>query len=123
MFLVKRCASILYLVIGILLFSSCNTKNENKTTDGIIPESKMITIITDLHIIDATINIKHINKRNNNKKITKYYNYVLKKYGYNRIQFNKSIEYYSGEPEKLDKIYDKVLEELSKKQVMGKKEK
>ena len=112
-----------YLIIVIILFSSCNSNNENKIPDGIIPESKMITIITDLHLTDATLNIKHISKRSNNKEIAKYYKSVLKKYGYSRLQFNKSIEYYSDEPEKLDEIYDKVLEELSKKQEMVKKEK
>ena len=112
-----------YLIIVIILFSSCNSNNENKIPDGIIPESKMITIITDLHLTDATLNIKHISKRSNNKEIAKYYKSVLKKYGYSRLQFNKSIEYHSDEPEKLDEIYDKVLEELSKKQEMVKKEK
>ena len=48
---------------------------------------------------------------------------LAQKYGYTRMQFDKSIKYYSIEPERLNKIYDRVIQELSKKQELIKNEK
>lgn len=106
----------LSLIFIIVLFSACESKDSSKVPDGIIPESKMIPIIVELHIVDATISIKQFNIRTNNKRIEKYYNYVLGKYGYDRVQFNKSVKFYSENPERFDKMYDKVIEKLTKKQ-------
>ena len=106
----------LSLILIIVLFSACESRDSGKVPDGIIPESNMISIMVDLHIVDATISTKHFNLRGNNKKIAKYYNYVLKKHGYDRVEFNKSVRFYSKNPERFDKMYDKVIEKLSKKQ-------
>lgn len=123
MFVKKQKKFKIYLISFFLLFVSCNNKTENQTKEGIIPKDEMVEIIVDLHLADATINIKHFNKRSNSKKIVKYYASVLKKYGYTRLNFDESIKYYSIEPEKLDKIYDRVIQELSKKQELIKNEK
>ena len=104
------------LILIIVIFSACESKDSSKVPNGIIPENNMIQIIAKLHIVDATISVKHFNLRKNNKRIAKYYNYVLKKYGYDRAQFNKSVRFYSDNPERFDKMYDKVIEILTKKQ-------
>lgn len=123
MLILKKNIFKFYLVSLVLLLIACENKTENQIKEGIIPEAKMAEIIVDLHLTDATINIKHINKRKNNEKIIKYYSSVLQKHGYSRLQFNESIDFYSIDPEKLDDIYDKVIHELSKKQELIKKEK
>ncbi|RLD54005.1 MAG: hypothetical protein DRJ01_18620, partial [Bacteroidetes bacterium] len=112
-----------YLLSVVLLFTACENKTEKPVEEGIIPEAKMVEIIYDLHLTDATIGIKHINKRTKTKKIVKYYSSVLKKHGYTRSQFDESIKYYSINPDKLNNIYDKVIQELSKKQELIKQEK
>jgi len=38
---------------------------------------------------------------------------ILESYGYSLKQLNNTIEYYSSDPETLDKIYEKVITQLA----------
>ena len=53
-------------------------------------------------------------KRKDDKKIKAYYSSVLTKHGFTREQFEETILFYSESPKRYEKIYDKVLVELSK---------
>ena len=122
MLILKKNIFKFYLLSVVLLFTACENKTEKPVKEGIIPETKMVEIIVDLHLIDASINLKHFNKRKNSKKIISYYASVLKKHACTRLEFDESMNYYSQEPERLDKIYDRVIQELSKKQELIKQE-
>ena len=97
-----------------LLILGCNYSEKEKPPVNIIPEKQFIPILVDIHFADATLSVLHFDKKNDRYKPENYYNIVLKKHGVDRKKFDKSIEYYSKNPEELDIIYDKVLNEFSK---------
>lgn len=98
----------LFFILG------CNYSEKKKPPENIIPEKQLIPILVDIHFADATLSVLHFDKKNARYKPENYYNIVLKKHGIDRKKFDESIEYYSKNPEELDIIYDKVLNEFSK---------
>lgn len=102
-----------YPIIFLLLLG-CNYSEKKKLPENIIPEKQLIPILVDIHFADATLSVLHFDKKNARYKPENYYNIVLKKHGIDRKKFDESIEYYSKNPEELDIIYDKVLNEFSK---------
>jgi len=47
-------------------------------------------------------------------KDTNYYNQVIKKYGYNRVQFDSTLRYYTRAPKKFDALCDEIITDMQK---------
>jgi hypothetical protein len=94
----------------ILISSSCS----NSSKSGRIPESTIIKILADIHIADAiSFSTKYRNMYRNNDSVT-YYDHLFAKYNVTRVQFDSTISWYSGNPDKYDQLYDKVLDRLNR---------
>lgn len=99
------------LNIGLaLLFFSCNQK-VIEPPKNLIPEGKMVEMLTEL----ATINAAKIN----NVSVLQNHNiepmpYILRKFGYDSIQFVESDRYYASIPVKYEAIYLIVQSKLEK---------
>lgn len=82
----------------------------------VIPQDSMIVLLTDLQLVDATINLKAKEGRPISEYAGEYSRQVLDKHGVTREEFNESIRYYSFYVEKMDEIYEQVIINLSKKE-------
>ncbi len=100
---------LIWLFLGIILFSCSNAKKKY-----LIPEKKLVPIIVDMHIADgiAFQYLPGIKKLKLDS--TAVYGWVLDKHGVTKIQFDSTIAYYARHPERLERIYDKVIVNLSK---------
>jgi hypothetical protein len=94
-----------------LMITACSSHKENK----IIPQKDLVPLMVDMHIADAMALNYTINEQFGGLDSALLYNTVLNKYGYTKEQFLNTLEYYSGKPEKLTKIYDEVFSILSKR--------
>lgn len=96
-----------YVIIVVAIFSSCNAST-------IIPSKDMVSILVKIQLIDAAV--ININNRQAylNKDTIDYYGKTIESFGYTKAQFDSSLKYYSADTKELDKIYDKVIIELSK---------
>jgi hypothetical protein len=100
----------LFLIIFFSI-SSCSEKTARKEPAHLIPPDSLVVILADLHLADAFLNFNINTKTPYDPK--NFYDKVLEKHKTDRIQFSETITYYSAEPEKLDSLYDLVLNNLS----------
>jgi hypothetical protein len=105
----------LTLVIILVLAISCG-KQKTAVPTSIIPEERMITILTDYHLAQSlNTNYRVRNEMLKNKPI-RLSDSVLKANGVTKAQLDSSLTYYATDLERFEKIYDEVLNRLSKMQ-------
>ena len=103
-----------YLFILICLLFACATPEE-KITENILSETKFKLLLKEIHLVEATFELhktKGMGKAKN--ELANSYQNIYSEYAISEEEFKLTLEYYSNHPEKLEKIYDKVLEELIK---------
>jgi len=103
------------LFLIVILFS-CKPENQQLKPDKLIPHEKMIPLLVDIHIADAVLTKGHYKVKADTSRKLSLYNSIFLKYKITRKQFDESIAYYTGNPLEMEDIYDKVLEEFSKKE-------
>jgi hypothetical protein len=104
------------LIVLFSLFSIFGCSNsENEKNDTQISKEKFIEILVDVNIGDAIINQLHGNSTTPQNKFEAYYEYIYKKHGITREQFNKTLEYYSKNPEVLNEIFKETSSIIEKK--------
>ena len=104
--------------VFLILFSCApdSASGDEVMPEGLIDTNTFVSIIADMHIVDAGSKFQMF--PDNRKNIQKYSQYlgVLRNYDVPKAQWDSTMNYYSARPEKFDHIYTKVLEELSEKQ-------
>ncbi|RPH32755.1 MAG: DUF4296 domain-containing protein [Bacteroidales bacterium] len=95
-----------YALLMVLLVS-CNR-------EVVIPEKDMVSILTKIQIIDASVQSFRLREAYFNKDTIDYYSRTIQSYGYTEEQFDSSLSFYTKRPKEFDAIYDKVIIELSK---------
>jgi len=102
-----------------LFFSVCfilSACTADKSGADIIKPDEMISVLTDVHIIDGTMynavsqNLDTLYKYGNNRYLA-----VFKKHHVDSAQFRRSLKYYTTQPLELQGMYDKVLANLQQK--------
>jgi hypothetical protein len=105
---------VLLLTIVIITSSCGGHKNTDHlfNQDVIIQEDSLISIIKDIHIMDAAAKQNLI--PNNSTNINKYKQYktVLEKHQVSKMRFDSTINLYTKHGEKFDELYDKVIQKL-----------
>lgn len=94
---------LLLFVISIIASSCINN-------DAPIEKEKMVQIIVDLQMAEATSAFDELNLRNAQKY--PYYNTVCEKHGITRAQLDSALVFYSKDELLFKEIYDKVIDEL-----------
>ena len=106
---------ILFLVMSMLLFS-CQSKKPEIVPTAIIGKDTMVQMLTELHLIEASLAIKMTEKRKINALRNELKEKLYAKYGMKKERFYDSYNYYKERPQIIDSLYINVLTELSKKQ-------
>ncbi len=102
----------LFLVIALfLLTSSCQ---EEKLPKGILEKQKMVSVITDIQLVDSYVTQIPYNDTLATLQSSEYYKAIYRKYKISRKDFDKSLQYYSKQPKVLDSMYSQVLTNLNK---------
>ncbi|MEI7663944.1 MAG: DUF4296 domain-containing protein [Bacteroidota bacterium] len=106
-----------------LMLASCGDKKDVPSTEAAIPADslisgeKMIHILADVQIIEAGLAAE----RNEGAPPSKpgiYYKAIFKKYHISQVRYEQNMRYYSQNPAKMSKLYDKVIAELETRQKM-----
>lgn len=97
--------------------------------ERLLSEQEMISIMTDLQIIEADINYQktqeHEQQEKDSVKIAPkdyikmsrdYYAQLFEHYGITDSIFSQNMRYYTERPDVLEKIMDSVLQRLTKEQ-------
>ena len=99
--------------ISIFAFSSCDKPPVEKP-DNLIPEDKMISMLADIHLAEATFATRrHQDSTIMNTTSPDFYQSVLKEYNVTDTIFEKSYVYYASQPKKFEKMYQQVMNKLN----------
>jgi len=99
----------LFVFLVLVLFS-CDIPE--KVPENILSEEKMIAIIVDVQLLEATYNSRLLQTDDRGERMTRYANEIFEHHGVSEKLFNESYSYYQDYPEELELIYENVFEKL-----------
>ncbi len=99
----------------LLLLASCRLETTDLPKE-LIPREKMIQVLADVHITEAAIYYKNGHGDKADGKAPEYYQYIFTKHGITEKQFRESFDYYLHQESMMDKIYEDVITEISRRQ-------
>jgi|ERR1039458_9699160 hypothetical protein len=111
----KKIIGYVLIVLMPLIIQSCSAPVVVIPND-VLSQEKMVEVLTDIHLAESAITLKFTNKDTSKLQAKVFYDFVYKAHKTTKEQFSKSYDFYVAHPELLNKIYDDVLIELSKKQ-------
>ena len=105
---------IMFTVLGFLLLGC--TAPETKTPTGILSEVEFGNLLKDVHLAEAAFELnKSKGLENAKNSLANSCQSIYKKYDVTDTIFSKSLDYYTKNPEMLEKIYTDILERLTEK--------
>lgn len=110
-----------YFIVA-LITVSCSFFSEKKLPEDVMTKDKLVEVLVDVHIADATLTILALHKKDKTFHPSVFYQQVLEKHNVTREQFDVTLKHYSKKPQEFDKIYEQVLSELSKRKALLLKE-
>jgi hypothetical protein len=109
--------ALITIIFGALfILVGCNKERK------VIPRDEMVPILVKIHLMDGTAQIAQYNPEINIPDTMDVYKVVLEDYGYTRAQFDSSLQYYSRDLKKFDRIYQQVLARLNKMETAAQEE-
>jgi hypothetical protein len=106
--------NLILIFIASICLASCSS--DPVIPEGIIPDTTMSHILVQVTLIDAAYNVSLTDPNSIRFKPELFYETCLKKYGFTRIDFINSMDWYSQNTKLLLRVYDQALIELSEKQ-------
>ena len=107
---------ILIILIGIFL-SSCYNELDQPSQDDFEPtvsKEELINILTDLQLVQAAMKYKENSGQEIGNLNLEYHQKIFDKYGVSKEELQKNIDFYKLNIQEYDKIYEEVIENLSR---------
>jgi hypothetical protein len=104
------------LLFFMLTLFSCQKQDKLPAPPDLIAEAKMAGIIVDIHLLEASYGLSGVLENGRAEDEPEGFVDVYKRHGVQKEQFEKSIKYYSSDPEKINAIYEVVVNQLNKLQ-------
>lgn len=102
-------------LLSLFLLTGC--QSEPNIPKGTLPEDKMVSILTDIHLIEARVGRLAITSLDSSTIITEQLKLrTFKKYGVDSATYNRSYEFYSTNPVFMERIYENVVKKLETRQ-------
>lgn len=110
-------------LIGILLLTlvSCHSKSGAPAPDNLISKDSMISVMVDIHIADAVGDQRYGTDKPNRDFTNAVYARIYQNHHITADQYKTSFAYYEAHPADMNKMYEQVITELSKKEADLKK--
>lgn len=99
----------LMLISALYLLISCQDINRTPKPDDLIPEEKMIDVLTEISLLHGA---RSYNKAQMEEKGIDPYPYLTEKYGIDSLQLVQSNDYYAQNYKQYRRIYDSVKARL-----------
>ncbi len=107
-----------FALLGILILVSCYRTAPEPGFDlsRVIPADTMVSLLVDVHLAEGALNVGISQRPPIEQLSSRYFETVLVKHGIDRETFEESIRYYAFHAEQFNEIYEKVINELGKKE-------
>lgn len=93
-------------LLFLIFFLSCS---ESSVPVGVISIDKMSELLKEIHYAEASIPTG-ISADSTKKVIVANYNFIFKRFKVDKKEFQKSMNYYIKHPDKLDKVYQNIID-------------
>lgn len=104
-------------VYSFLLMIFCSCSDPVEIPADVLPKDKMILVLTDVQEIEAQIQAQGLERNDSTKQVAYgYYKTIFNKHKITPETFKKSFDFYQSHLEMMDKMYDEVIINLSKKE-------
>ena len=104
---IKHIGLVAFLMSVILLTTACSGRPK-----GVLSKSEMTDFLVEMHKLDGALAVKGLGSVQERQNIY-YYNSLLKKYGITQAEFDSSLSWYAKNPKMFEKIYARVMDELT----------
>jgi len=100
--------------IFIILAAACYRPAPEPRFDmaQVLPEDTMVVLMTEMQLIDGAINLKGRKGEPMSQYAEAYSQQILERHGITEESFKESIRYYSYYIDKMNDIYEKVIDSL-----------
>lgn len=100
------------LILFVVVLFSCD-KHYIEKPDHLLKEKKMIEMLVDIHLAEATFNHMRYDSIIRNSSTENFYYSVLQKHEVADSVFEKSFVYYASDPKEFEELYREVINKLS----------
>ncbi len=116
-----------FFIVACFLLVACSDNTIITIPDNVLSEEKMAGVLTDMQLMEASMNITGVDPKNVSIDIARTnlaLNIdVLKKHNITKKQFDDSFSFYIYNPTLLSEVYQLVLNDLSRMQAEVQKKK
>jgi hypothetical protein len=106
-------AAAVFLAFTLVMMTGCSGKKGSGTPEELLPDSVMVEILTDMFLVEGVmIQLEYLQSKQPDDAVP-YYAEIYKKHQTDRETFTAGMEYYARQPERLDRIYDMVVQKLT----------
>ena len=118
-----------------VLAALCGCEDKGFMPERLLSEQEMITVMTDVQIIEADINYQKTQERERDPKDTtkvepkdyfkmsrEYYDQLFEHYNITDSIFSQNIRYYTERPAVLERIMDSVVQRITRGQTESRRD-
>jgi hypothetical protein len=90
---------------------------EEQQPDPFLTEEQIIEVLTDIQTAEAIMAYNRLQRENTDQEYKdSLFKVVFDHYGLTAEEVNANLHYYNNHPEQMERIYEKVLQNLSQRQ-------
>ena len=101
------------LFLGLLLLACTSCMQRERVPQGILPQHKMVSIITDVHELEAQIGFLKLDNDSSTALFNEKQALLMEKHEVSYSDYTRSYDYYLSRIELMNKIYEAVVDSLS----------
>jgi len=101
----------IFLVLLLLSIVSCN--EEDKDPKYLMDQGKFVELLTDFEMAEAIVRLGYNRTKDSLIYNDSIYSSVFRKHKITEAVFDSNFTYYSNRPQKFEKIFEKVITNLS----------
>ncbi len=96
----------------LFLFAGCKESGVIPEPEGLLSQDEMVAVLTDIHLIEGA-RTGLVIMGDSVGGVNEHYKAFFEKHNVTQAQYDSSFVYYSKNPKIFDKIYERVIENLS----------
>ncbi|MCF8232796.1 MAG: DUF4296 domain-containing protein [Bacteroidales bacterium] len=112
----KKLCAVIFVLLGFFLIMGACDRDKDSPEYRIVEKDEMVDVMVDVHLVEAALRNKKLSGDSLKKLTNNYYQNLFDKHNISRRDFDSSFAYYEDNVGELNKIYEKVIEGLNKKQ-------
>lgn len=98
------------------MLASCGNKSSNTGFSPSLTEQEMVSILSDIQILEADLNLRKTNQQDIEGLANRYYGQLFEHYGITDSIFSENLKYYTKQPATMERLMDSVTQQLTKAQ-------